>query len=122
MNRLALVALTLCALALIGCATSSTVITEPPGLFVVVDGENFGKSPAKIKSTGTTFGEYRLQIRDESGKVLHEQDLPKALRVWGIFWPPYGIFYNLFEFHDQYFVRGVKSASGETTWLVVTPP
>ncbi len=122
MNTFALVALSLSALGLVGCATTSTVITEPPGLFVVVDGKDFGKSPAKIESTGTTFGEYHLQIKDENGKVLHEQNLPKDVRIWGIFWPPYGVFYNMYRFHERYIVRSVKSSSGEATWLVITPP
>jgi len=122
MKRLALVALTLCALVLVGCATTSRVVTDPPGLTVVVDGKDFGKSPTTIESTGTTFGEYHLQIKDENGKILHEQNLPKAVRIWGIFWPPYGVFYNVYRFHDQYTVRSIKSASGETTWLVTTPP
>ena len=122
MNRVARVALILGSLGLVGCATTSTVITEPPGLTVVVDGKDFGKSPAKIESTGTTFGEYRLQIKDGNGKVLHEQNLPKEVRVWGIFWPPYGVFYNVFQFYENYIVRSVTSSSGEITWLVVALP
>src|SRR5881396_30912 len=115
---LALVALTLGALVLAACATTSTVFTDPPGLTVVVDGKDFGKSPAKIESTGTMFGEYRLQIKDESGTVLHEQNLPKDVRIWGVLWPPYG----LYHFYDRYFVRSVTSSSGEITWLVVALP
>src|SRR3989442_8897178 len=115
---LALVALPLGALVLAACATTSTVFTDPPGLTVVVDGKDFGKSPAKIESTGTTFGEYRLQIKDESGTVLHEQNLPKDVRIWGVLWPPYG----MYHFYDSYFVRSVKSASGEIVWLVIALP
>lgn len=122
MNRVALIALTCAALAVVGCATSSTVRTEPPGLSVALNGKDFGRSPAKIESTGTTFGEYHLQIKNETGKVVHEQNLPKAVRIWGIFWPPYGVFYNMYALHDQYIVRRITAASGETTWLVVTPP
>ena len=59
---LALVALTLGALVLAACATTSTVFTDRPGLTVVVDGKDFGKSPAKIESTGTTFGDYHLEV------------------------------------------------------------
>ncbi len=122
MNRLALIALACCAFLVVGCATTSKVATEPPGLTVILDGKDFGKSPTKIESTGTTFGEYHLQIKDENGKVLHAQNLPKDVRIWGIFWPPWGVFYNLYQLHDWYIVRGVKSASGETTWVVITPP
>ena len=34
----------------------------------------------------------------------------------------YGVFYNMYQMHDQYIVRSIKTASGEATWLVVTPP
>src|SRR5947207_4489639 len=122
MNGVARVALILGSLGLVGCGTAATVITAPPGLTVVVDGKDFGKSPAKIESTGTTFGDYHLEVKDENGKVVHEQDLPKAVRICGIFWPPYGIFYNMYRLHDRYIVQSIKSASGETTWLVITPP
>jgi hypothetical protein len=122
MNRLGLVTLTVCVLALVGCATSSTVRTEPAGLTVVLDGKDYGKSPAKVEATGTTFGNYHLQVKDASGKVVHEQNLPKQVRIWGIFWPPYGVFYNMYELHDQYVVRSIKSSSGESTWLVVPSP
>src|SRR2546422_6075457 len=71
---LALVALTLGALVLAACATTSTVFTDPPGLTVVVDGKDFGKSPAKIESTGTTFGDYHLEVKDENGKVVHRSE------------------------------------------------
>src|SRR5438105_12241963 len=111
MNGVARVALILGSLGLVGCGTISTVITAPPGLTVVVDGKDFGKSPAKIESTGTTFGDYHLEVKDENGKVVHEQDLPKAVRIWGIFWPPYGVFYNMYRLHDRYIVQSIKSAS-----------
>ena len=120
MDRLASITLVFCAVLFVGCATTSTVVTDPSGLRVFVDGKDFGKSPCTIESVGTTFGEYRLQIKDESGKVLHEQDLPKDARIWGIFWPPYGVFYNLYQFHSQYIVRGIKSSTGETIWTVTT--
>jgi hypothetical protein len=122
MKRLTVVALGVSALALVGCATKSTVRTEPAGLSVALNGKDFGKSPVKVESTGTTFGDYRLQVKDGAGKVLHEQNLPKAVRIWGIFWPPYGVFYNLYELHDEYTVRAIKSASGETTWVVLPSP
>jgi hypothetical protein len=118
MNGVARVALILGSLGLVGCGTAATVITAPPGLTVVVDGKDFGKSPAKIESTGTMFGEYRLQIKDESGTVLHEQNLPKDVRIWGVLWPPSG----LYHFYDSYFVRSVESASGDIVWLVIALP
>ncbi len=108
----------LCAVLLVGCATSARIITDPPGLNVVLDGKDFGKSPTKIEADGTTFGEYRLQLRDAAGKVVFDQDLPKDFRVWGLFWPPYGVFYNLFELHGEYQIRNVKTTAGEETWSV----
>jgi hypothetical protein len=122
MRRLIVVALAVSALSLVGCSTKSMVRTEPAGLSVALNGKDFGKAPAKVESMGTTFGDYRLQVKDASGKVVHEQNLPKAVRIWGIFWPPYGVFYNLYELHDEYTVRAIKSTSGDTTWVVVPSP
>src|SRR5256712_7130054 len=119
---LAVAALSLGAMVLASWDTTSTVFADPPGLTVVVDGKDFGKSPAKIESTGTTFGDYHLEVKDENGKVVHEQDLPKAVRIWGIFWPPYVIFYNMYRLNTRYIVQSIKSPSAETTWLVITPP
>jgi hypothetical protein len=99
-----------------GCVTNSKVITDPAGMTVVVNGKDFGKSPCAIQSVGTTFGEYHLQLKDGSGKVVHEQNLPKNIRIWGMFWPPYGVFYNMFEFFPQYTARQVKTTSGDTAW------
>src|SRR2546428_8108081 len=89
---LALVALTLGALVLAACATTSTVFTDPPGSTVVFDGKDFGKSPAKIETRGTTFGDYHLEVKDENGKAVHEQNIPKAVPIWGISWPPFANF------------------------------
>jgi hypothetical protein len=108
----------LCAFLLVGCATRARIITDPPDLNVILDGKDFGKSPTKVEAVGTTFGEYRLQLRDAAGKVVFDQELPKDFRVWGIFWPPYGVFYNLFELHGEYQIVEGKTAAGERTWSV----
>jgi len=118
MTKLGGLMLGLCAVLLMGCSTSARIITNPPDLNVILDGKDFGKSPTKVEATGTTFGEYRLQLRDAAGKTVFDQDLPKDFRVWGIFWPPYGVFYNLFELHGEYQIRGVKAPTGETIWSV----
>lgn len=107
--------------AVVGCVTNSKVVTDPAGLNVAINGKDFGPSPCDIQSVGTTFGEYKLELKDPSGKVVHTQNLPKNVRIWGIFWPPYGVFYNLYEFHPQYTVRQVKTASGENIWSLTTP-
>ena len=60
-----------------------------------------------------------MQILDEEGAVLHRQDLQKAFRVWGLFWPPYGVFYNLFELYPQYTAEPVTLGSGHKTWRVM---
>ena len=108
----------LCAVVFAGCVTNSRLVTDPPGMTVSVNGKEFGKSPCDIQSVGTTFGEYHLQIKDQSGKVVHEQNLPKDVRIWGIFWPPYGVFYNIFQFYPQYTARQMKSPGGEPVWAV----
>jgi len=118
MDRLARLTLAFCALLLMGCVTNSKVITDPPGLKVFVNGKDFGKSPCDIQSVGTTFGQYILELKDDSGTLHHRQDLPKNIRIWGIFWPPYGVFYNMYEFYPQYTVRRAKATSGETIWTV----
>ncbi len=104
----------------LGCVTNSKVITDPVGLNVWVNGKDFGKSPCDIQSVGTTFGQYHLVLKNDAGATQFEQDLPKNVRIWGIFWPPYGIFYNMYEFFPQYTIQQVKLASGETTWTVLT--
>jgi hypothetical protein len=103
-------------LGLAGCVTNSKVITEPPGVSVWLNGKEFGSSPADVQSVGTTFGEYTLELKDQSGNTLHRQNLPKNFRIWGLFWPPYGVFYNLFEMYPQYRVQQVTTASGSTAW------
>ena len=118
MTKLGGLMLGLCAVLLMGCSTSARIITNPPDLNVILDGKDFGKSPTKVEATGTTFREYRLPLRDAAGKMVFDQDLPKDFRVWGIFWPPYGVFYNLFELHGEYQIRGVKAPTGETIWSV----
>ena len=72
-------------LLVVGCVTNSKVITDPPGMAVSVNGKDFGPSPCDIQSVGTTFGEYKLQLKETNGKVVHEQNLPKNVRIWGIF-------------------------------------
>ena len=104
----------------VGCVTNSKVITNPAGMNVLVNGKDFGKSPCDIQSTGTTFGQYHLMLKDPAGGVLFEQDLPKNVRIWGIFWPPYGVFYNMFEFYPKYTIDQLKLATGQTAWTLKT--
>ena len=85
----------------LGCVTNSQVVTDPPGMLVSINGKDFGPSPCDIQSVGTTFSNYRLQLNDPQGNFLFEEDLPKSLRFWGLFWPPYGVFYNFFEFYPK---------------------
>ena len=120
MGNVARLASAVCITLLVGCVTNSRVITDPPGLHVAINNVDFGKSPCDIQSVGTTFGQYRLRLTDDGGKVVHEQDLPKNVRIWGIFWPPYGIFYNLFEFHPQYTVVKTRTSTGDVLWAVTT--
>src|SRR5207245_4195668 len=119
---LVVVSLPCCQAAVAASAPAPARFAAPPCLAVVGAGKDFAKGAAKIEAPGTMFGDYHLEVKDENGKVVHEQDLPKAVRIWGIFWPPYGIFYNMYRLHDRYIVQSIKSASGETTWLVITPP
>ena len=107
-------------LLLVGCVTNSEVITDPPGLNVAINGVDFGKSPCEIQSTGTTFGEYQLTLTDDGGNVLYDAPLAKNVRVWGIFWPPYGVFYNMYEFFPRYSVSKATAASGQDLWVVTT--
>src|SRR5262245_10174983 len=116
MTRLVGVMLGLCTVLVVGCSTHSRIITDPSPLSVALRGEDFGNSPTTVKAMGTTFGEYRLQLRDAAGNVVFDQDLPKELRVWGIFWPPYGVFYNLFGLYEEYQLRGYQATTGEMIW------
>ncbi len=105
--------------ALVGCATTSRIVTDPPGLRVSLNGQEFGPTPCEVSTKATSFGSFHLQILDEEGAVLHRQDLQKAFRVWGLFWPPYGVFYNLFELYPQYTAEPVTLGSGSKTWRVM---
>ena len=96
-----------------GCATNSRVVTDPPGFLVSVNGQDFGKSPSAVQSIGTTFGEYLLELRDDTGNVVFARVLPKKVRIWGIFWPPYGVFFNLFQFFPQYTVTRLNLKGGQ---------
>jgi hypothetical protein len=107
-------------LGFVGCATNARVVTDPPGVNVWLNGKEFGSSPADVQSVGPTFGEYTLELKDESGNTVQKQILPKNIRIWGIFWPPYGVLYNLFEMYPQYTVQQVTTGSGSTTWSVTT--
>ncbi len=104
----------------LGCVTNSTVETDPPGLTVFVNNVEQGVSPCKIQSTGTTFGQYYLELKDTNGTVVFESPLPKNVRVWGIFWPPYGVFYNMYEFFPGYTIKQLRLEGGRTIWNVKT--
>ncbi|HVR75359.1 MAG TPA: hypothetical protein VMT52_13570 [Planctomycetota bacterium] len=120
MRKVAMLAVFAGAALAVSCVTNSKLITDPPGMNVAVNGMDFGPSPCDIQSTGTTFGEYTLELRDSGDKVVFSENLPKNVRIWGIFWPPYGIFYNLYEFHPRYTVRKVTLSDGSPTWAVTT--
>ena len=104
---------------LAGCATSSKIRTDPPGLHVSLNGKEFGPTPTQVTTKATTFGGFHLQILDIDGDVIHRQELQKAFRVWGIFWPPYGVFYNLFEMYPQYTAEEITLESGAKIWRVL---
>ncbi len=85
------------ALSAISCSATTRVETFPADAEASI--EVAGK-PCKrgqeIRLPNTTFGSYPLRIKDSSGNVLLARPLPMRFLAWGLFWPPFGVFYNLY--------------------------
>lgn len=95
--RLLLAALGLGAMSLLtACSSTTTIHTFPRAFQVVIDNEGRGPAPATVTLGNRTFGAYELLLLDENGKEVFRDVLPMEFVPWGPFWPPFGVFYNLF--------------------------
>ncbi len=96
-SRPFLAALGLVALScLSACSSTTTIHTFPRAFQVVIDNESRGPSPATVTLGNRTFGAYEVVLLDENGKEVFRDALPMEFVPWGLFWPPFGVFYNLF--------------------------
>lgn len=98
MRRLLLI---LIAVPLSACSSTTRITTYPRSYAVSIDGVEHGPSPATVLLPNTTFGGYTLTVKDGE-KTVFEDRLELEFVPWGPFWPPMGIFYNLFAAAPEY--------------------
>ncbi len=89
-------------LASLACSAQTKITTYPRAYRVLIDGKDRGESPATVVLPNRTFGDYTISLADEAGNELFRQLLPMEVLAWGIFWPPFGVFYNLFAVAPEY--------------------
>ncbi len=89
-------------LSLAACSTQTKITTYPRAYRVLIDGKDRGESPATLVLGNRAFGDYTIALVDDAGNEVFRQLLPMDVIAWGIFWPPFGFFYNLFAASPEY--------------------
>lgn len=89
-------------LSLAACSSQTKITTYPRAYRVLIDGKDRGESPATLVLANRTFGDYTITLVDDAGNEVFRQLLPMEVIAWGIFWPPFGFFYNIFAASPEY--------------------